>query len=228
MENSDMASPRAQEATIMVRKLARGILIALLVALLIPSGIVAMAMLTWKNDTPTASKASGLSTRVIISVDQPLGKEGGAIIVSGRPIPVDEWRAIEAGGGDNSRKEFNLRVSSPASIVDFVYPQSGTYSFKLKRVSSDNATPLTTRQIRIGSAEVHDPETDDPVTWPSMSVIHVEGDRYDAGWARIFASTFDGAFRQEDKDALSIQRFAAGRVLSLSQSAIEAVVQDSK
>lgn len=93
-----------------------------------------MATLTWKNDTPTAS---GLSTRVIISVDQPLGKEGGAIIVSGRPIPVDEWRAIEAGGGDNGRKEFNLRVSSPASIVDFVYPQSGTYSFKLKRVSSD-------------------------------------------------------------------------------------------
>ncbi|QLG25427.1 hypothetical protein [Agrobacterium tumefaciens] len=212
----------------MVRKLARGILIALSVALLIPSGIVAMAMLTWKNDTPTASKASGLSTRVIISVDQPLGKDGGAIIVSGRPFPDDEWRAIEAGGGDNGRKEFNLRVSSPASIVDFVYPQSGTYSFKLKRVSSDNATPLRTRQIRIGSAEVHDPETQNPVTWPSISVIHVEGDRYDAGWARIFASTFDGAFRQEDKDALSIQRFAAGRVLSLSRSAIEAVVQDSK
>lgn len=212
----------------MVRKLARGILIALSVALLIPSGIVAMAMLTWKNDTPTASKASGLSTRVIISVDQPLGKEGGAIIVSGRPIPDGEWRAIDADGGDHSKKEFNLRVSSPASIVDFVYPQSGTYSFKIQRASSDNAPPLRTRQILIGSAEVRDPETDDPVTWPSISVIHVEGDRYDAGWARIFASTFDGAFRQEDKDALSIQRFAAGRVLSLSRSAIEAVVQDSK
>jgi len=188
----------------MVRKIARGILIVLLVALLIPSAIVAMTMLTWKNDTLTASKESGSSMRLIISIDQPLGKDGGAIIVSGRPIPDDEWRAKEANGDDTSGKEFNLRVSSPASIVDFVYPQCGAYTFKIQRTSSDNATPLRTRQILIGSAEVHDPETDNLVTWLSMSVIHVEGDSFDAGWARIFASTFDGAFTQEDKDALSI------------------------
>ena len=212
----------------MVGKIARGILTILLVALLIPAVIVTMAMVTWKNDKPTASKASELSTRLIISVDRPLVKTGGAIIVSGRPIDDDEWRAIEADGGDNDKKEFNLRVSSPASIVDFVYPQSGTYSFKIELASSSDAVPLTTRQILIGSAEVHDPETQKPVNWPSMSVIHVEGDSYDAGWARIFASTFDGAFRQEDKDALLIQRFAGGRILSLSQKAIEAVVQDSK
>ncbi|MBT2245795.1 hypothetical protein JQK15_19970 [Sphingobium sp. BHU LFT2] len=212
----------------MVPKTTLAILILLSVGMLVPATIVATSRLTLRNEAAKASTASELSTRLIISVARPLDETGGAIIVSGRPIPDDEWRALEADGGNNSRKEFNLRVSSPASIVDFVYPQSGTYSFKIQRTSSDDATPLRTRQILIGSAEVHDPETNKLVTWPSMSVIHVEGDTYDAGWARIFASTFDGAFRQEDKDALLIQRFAAGRILSLSRSAIEAVVQDSK
>ncbi|MCZ7450972.1 hypothetical protein O8B93_25700 [Agrobacterium rhizogenes] len=176
------------------------------------------------------AKEPELSTRLIISVDEPLYKEGGAVIISGRQVSDDEWRAIAADAGpkDAHEKEFHIRVSSPASIVDFVYPESGTYSFKLQSPSGSDAKPLKTRQILIGSAEVTDPETKKQVSWPSMSVIHVEGTTYNDGWARILSSTFDLAFTSEDKAAVSIQRFPAGRVLSLSQSAIETFVRDSE
>ncbi len=36
------------------------------------------------------------STRLIISVDEPLNKEGGAVIISGRQVSDDEWRALAA------------------------------------------------------------------------------------------------------------------------------------
>lgn len=169
-------------------------------------------------------------TRLIISVEQPLNKEGGAVIVSGRQISDDEWHAIETeeGSQNDNQKEFHVSVSSPASIVDFVYPQSGTYSFIFQSPPGSDASPLRTRQVLIGSAEVTDPETKKVINWPSMSVIHVQGSTYDEGWARLLSSTFDLAFTGDDKAAVSIQRFPAGRVLSLSRSAIETYVRDTK
>lgn len=119
-------------------------------------------------------------------------------------------------------------MSSPASIVDVVYPESGTYRFKFQSPPGSNAPPLETREVLTGSAEVTNPQTKKQVSWPSMSVIYVEGATYNEGWARIFASTFDLAFNSEDKAAVSIERFPAGRVLSLSRSEIETFVRDSK
>lgn len=74
------------------------------------------------------AKAPKFSTRLIISVDEPLNKEGGAVIISGRQVPDDEWRALAADSapGEASEKAFHISVSSPASIVDFVYPESRT------------------------------------------------------------------------------------------------------
>jgi hypothetical protein len=182
------------------------------------------------SSSSSQSKEPKFSTRLIISVDEPLNKEGGAVIISGRQVSDVEWRALAAdsGPGDAREKEFHLSVSSPASVVDFVYPESGTYSFKLQLPPGSNAPPLKTREVLTGSAEVADPETKKQVSWPSMSVIHVEGATYNEGWARILSSTFDLAFTSEDKAAVSIERFSAGRVLSSSQSAIEAFVRDSK
>lgn len=119
-------------------------------------------------------------------------------------------------------------VSSPASIIDFVYPASGTYSFKFQSLPGDNSGALETKQILIGSAEVTDPETKQAVDWPSMSVIHVRGATYDEGWARVLSSNFDLAFTSEDRTAVSIKRFPAGRVLSLSATAIQDYVRDTK
>ncbi|MEH0296078.1 hypothetical protein V6R98_28435 [Agrobacterium sp. CCNWLW71] len=58
------------------------------------------------------------STRLIISVDEPLNKEGGAVIISGRQVSDDEWRALAAdsGPGDARKKAFHISVSSPASM----------------------------------------------------------------------------------------------------------------
>ena len=123
-------------------------------------------------------------------------------------------------------KEFRIRVSSPASVVELVYPESGTYSFKLEPIFDQ--VRLATREIRVGSAVVTDPETKQRVDWRSMSIIHVGGTVYDEGWARVLSSTFDLAFESSDEGAVSVQRFAAGRILSLSEDAIETFVQDSE
>lgn len=176
------------------------------------------------------AKEPELLTRLIISVHEPLNELGGAVIVSGRQISDGEWHAIEPeeGSKTDNQKEFHVNVSSPASIVDFAYPQSGTYSFILQSPPGSGSRPLRTRQVLIGSAEVTDPETRKVTHWPSMSVIHVQGSTYDEGWARLLSSTFDQAFTSDDNAAVSIQRFAAGRVLSLSGNAIETYVSDTK
>ena len=144
------------------------------------------------SSSSSQAKEPKFSTRLIISVDEPLNKEGGAVIISSRKVSDDEWRALAADSapGEASEKAFHISVSSPASIVDFVYPESGTYSFKFQSPPGSNAAPLKTREVLTGSAEVADPETKEQVSWPSMSVIYVEGATYNEGWARIFASKY--------------------------------------
>ncbi|WP_210206050.1 hypothetical protein [Rhizobium sp. UGM030330-04] len=170
-----------------------------------------------------------LSTRLRIAVDEPMLTKGGAVIVAARPISGRDWRLLETEGSANAyEKEFRVKVSSPASIVELVYPEGGTYSFRLEPVSGHASGMFVTREIRVGSAMVIDPETRQQVDWPSMSIIHVGGTVYDEGWARIFSSTFDLAFENRDESAFSVRRFAAGRIIGLSEAAIEAFIQDSK
>jgi hypothetical protein len=60
--------------------------------------------------------------------------------------------------------------------VDFVYPESGTYSFKFQSRTGSNAPLLKTREVLTGSADVADPpETKRQVSSHSMSVTYVEG-----------------------------------------------------
>lgn len=169
-----------------------------------------------------------LSTRLSITVDEPMLTKGGAVIVAARPVSDSEWHSLQESGGNANplTKEFRIRVSSPASVVELVYPESGTYSFKLEPIFDQ--VRLATREIRVGSAVVTGPETKQRVDWRSMSIIHVGGTVYDEGWARVLSSTFDLAFESSDEGAVSVQRFAAGRILSLSEDAIETFVQDSE
>lgn len=105
----------------------------------------------------------------------------GARIVAARPVSDSEWHSLQESGGNANplTKEFRIRVSSPASVVELAYPESGTYSFKLEPIFDQ--VRLATREIRVGSAVVTDPETKQRVDWRSMSIIHVGGTVYDEG-----------------------------------------------
>ena len=189
-----------------------------------------LLVVTFSTFAINQAKEPNLSTRLIITVDTPIREKGGAVIVSGRPIADNEWRLLPSSVPNKSEheKEFHVRVSSPASIVEFVYPDSGTYSFKLESVSQNSATPLQSREIQVGSAEVTDPETRQQVDWPSMSVIHIQGSHYDEGWARILTSTFATAFRFASPEQILVNQFPGGRVIALSDAAIDAYVRDTK
>lgn len=185
---------------------------------------------TFSTFTINQAKEPNLSTRLIINVDTPILERGGAVIVSGRTIAVDEWRLLPGSVPNKSEheKEFHVRVSSPATIVEFFYPEGGTYSFKLESVPQNREAPLQSREILVGSAEVTDPETRQQVDWPSFSVIHIQGSHYDEGWARILTSTFATAFRFASPEQILVNRFPAGRVIALSDAAIDAYVRDTK
>lgn len=176
------------------------------------------------------AREPNLSTRIIIYIDSPMLEKGGAVIVSGRPINDDKWQLLTGSKSDENdhEKEFHVRVSSPASMVEFVYPESGTYSFKIVPSLQNSTFNLLTKEILVGSAEIIDPETKQHIKWPSMSVIHIRGSTYDESWARILSSTFDLAFSVDKPHLIEVQRFAAGRVISLSETAIEQFVKDTK
>lgn len=176
------------------------------------------------------AREPNLSNRMIITVDKPMLEKGGAIIVSGRPVSEAEWTLLSDDRNDKNdhEKEFHVRVSSPGSMVEFVYPENGTYSFKLVSDLQSSGANLSTKEVLIGSAEITDPETKQKIEWPSMSIIHVRGAIYDEKWARILSSTFDLAFSAPEPDVVQIRRFGAGRVISLSETAIEQFVRDTK
>ncbi|SON84796.1 Secreted protein [Xanthomonas phaseoli pv. phaseoli] len=175
------------------------------------------------------AKQPTLSSRLIVTVDAPMLEQGGAVIVSARPIADREWRLLEGARSTKAgyEKEFQVTVASPASIIELHYPESGTYSFKLQPAARAKTHQLQSRRVLIGQADLTDPQTKRQVHWPSMSVVHVSGSTYPEGWARILASTFDVPFKSDAPDNYVISSFPAGRVIALTPKAIDTYVRDT-
>ncbi len=179
--------------------------------------------------TSGCAKQPKLSSRLIVTVDAPMLEKGGAVIVLARPMAEQEWRLLEGVKSNNAgyEKEFQINVTSPASIVELRYPETGTYSFKLQSAEEKKTGPLQSRPVLIGQADVMDPETKKQVHWPSINVVHISGTTYPEGWARILASTFDEAFKSDAPDTYVVTRFPAGRLISLTPNAIGTYVRDT-
>ncbi|USJ02797.1 hypothetical protein MUG10_09740 [Xanthomonas prunicola] len=172
---------------------------------------------------------SRLSSRLIVTVDAPMLEKGGAVIVLARPIADLQWRLLESATSTNAgyEKEFHVNVASPASIIELHYPATGTYSFKLQPAERAHTQPFQSRRVLVGQAEVTDPQTKHQVHWPSLSGVHVSGNTYPEGWARILASTFDVPFRSDAPDNYVISSFPAGRMIALTPRAIATYVRDT-
>lgn len=182
-------------------------------------------------------------THLTIYLEPPLLDEGGSIVVAGIPVPDEEWQAIANGpnpANDDSAnpktrdvqpsdRHFGAVVSSPASAVEFRYPESGSYTFNLRIHPNHGARDdLQTKQILVGSGNTIDPETGERLEWPSQAVIHIVGPKRDEEWARLMAFTFKRAFSRGEPDDVSVSRFEGVRILSLSDDAIERFVVDTQ
>ncbi|WEO70544.1 hypothetical protein [Agrobacterium vitis] len=175
------------------------------------------------------AKEPELSTRLIITVNQPMLETGGAVIVAGRSMPENQWRLLkaDADGRTSQEKVFHASISSPGSIIELFYPDTGTYTFKFEADPKHQERSLVTKLLTIGSGQSTDPETKEQISWDSTSDIHVVGDQYDEGWARIFHSSFGIALADGSASDVTVERFSAGRVISLSAHAINKFVRDT-
>ena len=130
-----------------------------------------------------------MKAQLTIYVAPPLLDQGGTVIVVANPISLEEWKNCPEGANpaaadpNNEKKKtlkaddrlFGVVASTKVSIVEFVYPDEGTYGYNFVAVEdpAKRRPPLRTKQILAGSqrdlSEGPNPKTKD------ASVIHVYG-----------------------------------------------------
>ena len=165
------------------------------------AAVVAYAAFDGERSHAEDRKDGVMKAQLTIYVAPPLLDSGGTVIVVANPISRAEWQALpdgdnpaEADPNNTKKKElregdrlFGVEASSKVSIVEFVYPEGGTFGFNL--VASDKSgrsrPPLRTREIAIGDGGGYtDWETGKHVTWDYVSVIHVLGPEVSEGDSR--------------------------------------------
>lgn len=205
---------------------------------LILAAIFVLAVLAVIDSGPDTRTAA----HVTIYLKSPLLTEGGAVIVAGRTLPEAAWRSLASGpnpaaadpenpkrlGVKPGDRHFGVEATSPVTVVEFFYPESGTYTFNFRLAESERTAGtdpehFRTERVSVGSASLMtDPEGGALVEWPSMSVVAVHGPGRDAGWARLASSTFSNAYGEP----LAVTHYEGARTIALSEAQIRAHVKD--
>ncbi|WP_225770309.1 hypothetical protein [Inquilinus sp. Marseille-Q2685] len=144
-----------------------------------------------------------MKAQLTIYVAPPLLQTGGTVIVVAAPISRREWESLAPGpnparddrrnpkhnelrGGD---RLFGVEASAKVSIVEFVFPEDGTYGYNF--VASDRAggvqPPLRTKQILVGSQR--DLSEGPAAKDEDVSVIHVDGPEASEGDSRAASAS---------------------------------------
>ncbi len=183
-----------------------------------------------------------MKSHVTIYLEPPILQEGGAVIVSGVPVTDDVWQKIPKGNNpaaddhQNPKREqvgpqdrlLGAVASSPVTIVEFSYPQSGSYTFNFlpaKPYQREFGATLRTELILTGSgSRMVDPETKKHIEWPSMETIAVIGTKYNQDWARVVDATFASALYED----LVIARYEGVRTIALTPEQIRRYVVEPK
>lgn len=185
--------------------------------------LLAFAAFLWHGSySQPVKKKTALKAHLTVYIAEPLLSRGGTVLVVANPIPMDKWRALPTGfnpaanDASNDKKStlksgdklFGVVTSNNASIIEFVYPEGGTFGFNFVASKADNAanSPLRTKQILIGDGGYTDWTTGQDVPWDYVSTIHVfgpEATEEDSRGIRVFSSrimnlhpektTFEGA-----------------------------------
>lgn len=145
---------------------------------------------------PSVAADKAPAAQLIIHVDAPVLYTGGTVLVVANPISKEAWAqlpsqppsktaqtATKLAPGD---KLFDAAISSKVSIIEFVYPEGGTFDFKL-RATGDQAVAgaLRTKRILVGSGYYTDKVTGQKIEWKDVSVIHIDGPEADERFSRL-------------------------------------------
>jgi len=172
-----------------------------------------------------------VDAHLTIYIEPPVLVEGGSVIVAGRALPEEEWRRVTGGAnpaaGDDANPKrqqvkegdrlFGAVVSAPSTIVEFVYPETGSYTFNFLpaapyRLQYENR--LETEQVLVGSASnVTDPDGGF-VEWSTLSVVAVLGTLRSQQFARDEAMNYADALYEPT----TTTRFEGARTITLHAS----------
>jgi hypothetical protein len=144
-----------------------------------------------------------MRSQLTIYVAPPLLEKGGTVIVVSNPVPLAEWRDLPQGDNParddpHNEKKKNLQpgdrlfgavVSTKVSIVEFVYPEGGTFGFNLVPLPTASggaatAQALMTKRVLVGDGGYKDWKTGKEYIWESVSTIHVVGPEATEGDSR--------------------------------------------
>lgn len=135
-----------------------------------------------------------MHAQLTIYVDSPLLEKGGTVIVVSNPMPLDEWRDLPSGDNparDDAQNEkkgdvrpgdrlFGAVASTKVTIIEFAYPEGGTFGFNLvpfrSADSRDKPSPaLMTKRVLVGDGGYKNWKTGKEYLWESVSTIYVAG-----------------------------------------------------
>ncbi|QEI06767.1 hypothetical protein FXN63_13695 [Pigmentiphaga aceris] len=146
-------------------------------------------------DTGAArSDTRNIKSQLTIYVDAPVAQTGGTVLVVAKPVSKQEWDKLPAvpaqrlASGNAAditpgSKLFETVIASKVSIVEFVYPEGGSFGFNL--VAANRSAPaLSTKRILVGSGYYTDRKTGERVDWKDVSAIHIQGPEVDEQFSR--------------------------------------------
>lgn len=157
-------------------------------------------------------KAKMLSD-VTIYLEPPILGGGGTVIVVPREVPVAAWR--QATGGENPAskdrrldekapitdidRRLGAKVSDPVSVVQFDYPEGGTFRFRFSPfLGSDYPMErLGTVLLSVGSGGDLHPKTAEEVDIPRVQVMHILGNQVTEEQSRIKGDEIRVGFLRE-------------------------------
>ncbi len=160
--------------------------VILTMSLAVAVTIAAFAEFLWAGSLGPAEDRSSMKTQLTIYVAPPLLYRGGTVIVIADPISTEAWKNLPEGENpakadpNNEKKQtlakddllYGAVASSTVSIVEFVYPEDGTYAYNFVAVEApaEPRRPLRTSQLLIGSQK-------DGLNGKTKeaSVIHIHG-----------------------------------------------------
>ncbi|MCE6073980.1 hypothetical protein GOZ89_17850 [Agrobacterium vitis] len=144
-----------------------------------------------------------MRSQLTIYVAPPLLEKGGTVIVVSNSVPLDKWRDLPQGDNparddpqNDKKKEigpgdrlFGAVASTKVSIIEFVYPEGGTFGFNLvplRKATGDDAVgpALMTKRVLVGDGGYKDWETGKEYLWESVSTIYVAGPEASEGDSR--------------------------------------------
>ncbi len=154
-----------------------------------------------------------MKAQLTIYVAPPLLEQGGTVIVVADEIPLNDWEALADGANpaladrqNEKRKELNpgdqlfgVVASTKVSIIEFVYPEGGTYGFNLVPVQDADGTspPLRTDRILQGEGG-GGPGRE----WNEVSTVHVFGSVVSERDSRVVRASSSMIMRAEPEKSV--------------------------